>query len=97
MNDAYLTNWAPLLLLRQPRPLRAGGEQHRCPEHNVHADALDTSVFHHVRRHHHFAARIHIVIDTSTTPKTSSCCGAVPTSTGHLTSAFAGHCAGNTG
>jgi hypothetical protein len=30
-------------------PLRAGGEQHRCPERNIRADALDTFVFDHIR------------------------------------------------
>ncbi|MCW2691164.1 MAG: hypothetical protein JWR37_6054, partial [Mycobacterium sp.] len=34
---------------RNHDPLRAGGEQHRCPERNIRADALDTFVFDHIR------------------------------------------------
>ena len=34
---------------RNHDPLRAGGEQHRCPERNIRADALDAFVFDHIR------------------------------------------------
>src|SRR3954447_16682140 len=34
---------------RNHDPIRAGGEQHRCPERNIRADALDTFVFDHIR------------------------------------------------
>jgi len=31
------------------RPCRCGGEEHRCPERNIRADALDEFVFDHLR------------------------------------------------
>jgi site-specific DNA recombinase len=34
---------------RNHDPLRADGEDHRCPERNIRADALDTFVFDHIR------------------------------------------------
>ncbi|MDT5151498.1 MAG: hypothetical protein QOI01_3231 [Mycobacterium sp.] len=34
---------------RNHDPLRAGGEQYRCPELDIRADALDTFVFDHIR------------------------------------------------
>jgi site-specific DNA recombinase len=41
--------WHRYYYCRNHDPLRAGGEQHRCPERNIRADALDTFVFEHVR------------------------------------------------
>jgi hypothetical protein len=40
---------APLLYCRNHDPLRAGGEDRRCPERNIRADALDEFVYDHVR------------------------------------------------
>ena len=41
--------WHRYYYCRNHDPLRAGGEQHRCPERNIRADALDTFVFDHIR------------------------------------------------
>jgi site-specific DNA recombinase len=41
--------WHRYYYCRNHDPLRAGGQQHRCPERNIRADALDTFVFEHIR------------------------------------------------
>ncbi|HTZ15554.1 MAG TPA: recombinase family protein [Mycobacterium sp.] len=41
--------WHRYYYCRNHDPLRAGGEQHRCPERNIRADALDAFVFDHIR------------------------------------------------
>jgi site-specific DNA recombinase len=41
--------WHRYYYCRNHDPLRAGGEQRRCPERNIRADALDEFVFDHVR------------------------------------------------
>jgi len=41
--------WHRYYYCRNHDPLRAGGEQHRCPERNIRADALDEFVFDQVR------------------------------------------------
>lgn len=41
--------WHRYYYCRNHDPLRAGGEEHRCPERNIRADALDEFVFAHVR------------------------------------------------
>jgi site-specific DNA recombinase len=41
--------WHRYYYCRNHDPLRAGGEEHRCPERNIRADALDEFVFDHVR------------------------------------------------
>src|SRR4051812_11614839 len=41
--------WHRYYYCRNHDPLRAGGEQHRCPERNIRTDALDEFVFDHVR------------------------------------------------
>ena len=41
--------WHRYYYCRNHDPLRAGGEQHRCPECNIRADALDAFVFDHIR------------------------------------------------
>lgn len=41
--------WHRYYYCRNHDPLRAGGEQHRCPEPNIRADALDAFVFDHIR------------------------------------------------
>jgi site-specific DNA recombinase len=41
--------WHRYYYCRNHDPLRAGGEEHRCPERNIRADALDTFVFDQVR------------------------------------------------
>jgi site-specific DNA recombinase len=41
--------WHRYYYCRNHDPLRAGGEDHRCPERNIRADALDTFVFDHIR------------------------------------------------
>jgi site-specific DNA recombinase len=43
------STWHRYYYCRNHDPLRAGGEQHRCPERNIRADALDTFVFDHIR------------------------------------------------
>ena len=42
-------SWHRYYYCRNHDPLRAGGEQHRCPERNIRADALDAFVFDHIR------------------------------------------------
>jgi site-specific DNA recombinase len=41
--------WHRYYYCRNHDPLRAGGQEHRCPERNIRADALDEFVFDHVR------------------------------------------------
>jgi site-specific DNA recombinase len=41
--------WHRYYYCRNHDTLRAGGEQHRCPERNIRADALDAFVFDHIR------------------------------------------------
>lgn len=41
--------WHRYYYCRNHDPLRAGGEEHRCPERNIRADALDTFVFDQIR------------------------------------------------
>jgi site-specific DNA recombinase len=41
--------WHRYYYCRNHDPLRAGGEQHRCPERNIRADALDAFVFDQIR------------------------------------------------
>jgi hypothetical protein len=41
--------WHRYYYCRNHDPLRAGGEERRCPERNIRADALDEFVFDHVR------------------------------------------------
>ncbi|GAB7007762.1 recombinase family protein [Nocardioides sp. AN3] len=41
--------WHRYYYCRNHDPLRAGGEEHRCPERNIRADSLDGFVFDHVR------------------------------------------------
>ena len=42
--------WNRYYYCRNHDPLRAGGQDHRCPERNIRADALDTFVFDQVRQ-----------------------------------------------
>ena len=42
-------NWHRYYYCRNHDPLRAGGQERRCPERNIRADALDQFVFDHVR------------------------------------------------
>ena len=42
--------WNRYYYCRNHDPLRAGGQEHRCPERNIRADALDTFVFDQVRQ-----------------------------------------------
>ena len=44
--------WHRYYYCRNHDPLRAGGEEHRCPERNIRADALDEFVFDQIRRAH---------------------------------------------
>ena len=41
--------WHRYYYCRNHDPLRAGGEEHRCPERNIRADALDEFVFDQIR------------------------------------------------
>jgi site-specific DNA recombinase len=41
--------WHRYYYCRNHDPLRAGGQEHRCPERNIRADALDAFVFDHIR------------------------------------------------
>jgi site-specific DNA recombinase len=42
--------WHRYYYCRNHDPLRAGGQQHRCPERNIRADALDEFVFDQIKR-----------------------------------------------
>lgn len=67
---------APLLPLPQPRPIKAGGPDKRCPERNIRADDLDAFVFDQIRdalvRPDVLLAGEHAVAAHTPTPTTNS-------------------------